>query len=216
MGAMEHAAQQELADVRHSRYFPAHSTIVHYGEPVTELYCIAAGRAKAVLPYPDDRRGALLLCLYKAGDVIGLRDLFGERRHTVTVIALEEVHVCAFPAELVERHARQNPHFGVQLIQLLAHEIEAIEQQLWLFQRRSVRDRLAHLLLLLQRTYGSDEQGFIQFPTTPASLAELLQVSVPAVRRALDALARRPVVRLSADRIGILDTEALSRLLRHG
>ncbi|MCS6966300.1 MAG: Crp/Fnr family transcriptional regulator [Candidatus Kapabacteria bacterium] len=216
LGELGGEAQHALARERRIEIFPARATIVRFGEPVTTLYCISRGTAKAVLPYHEGKQQIeVLIGLHKPGDILGLRDLFGERRHTVTVTSMEELQACALPAEIVERLARQHSQFWVRVAQLLAREIEAVEEQLLLFQRRSIRERVVHLLLLLLRTYGADEHGYIRFPVTPASLAELLRTSVSAVRRTLGTLERRRLIRSISDRVGISDAKALAHLLQH-
>lgn len=202
-----------LARDRQVVTFPPRTVIVRVGEPVSELYCISSGTAKAVLPFGDSG-DELLVALHKPGDLLGLRDLFGERRHRVSVVALEEVRACRFPAALVERSAQEYPPFWVRVVQLLAGEIEALEEQFVLFHRRSVRERLIHFLLLLLRTYGADEEGYLRFPATASSIAELLRTSTSAVRRTLALLERRNVLHSTAERIQILEPEALARLLR--
>ncbi|GBD06336.1 Transcriptional activatory protein AadR [bacterium HR21] len=214
LGQLGEEAQQTLARARQTVLFAPGTPIVRAGEPVTQLYCIASGTAKAVLSVGDDGE-ELLVALHKPGDLLGLRDLFGERRHSVSVIALEELRACLFPAELVERFAREHLSFWVRVVQLLAREIEAIEEQFLLFQRRSVRERVIHFLLLLFRTYGADEEGSLRFPATPSSIAELLRTSISAVRRTLSVLERRNLIRCADNRIRLLDPEALSQLLRN-
>lgn len=214
LGELGSEVQYVLAQERRVAFFPPRSTIVCQGEPVSSLYCISRGTAKAVLPYSERSAAAdLLISLLKPGDIIGLRDLFGKRCHTVSVIALEEVQACVLPAPLIEQYARHYPQFWVRVAQVLAREIESIEEQFLLFQRRSVRERVLHLLLLLLRTYGTDEQGYIRFSITPSIIAELLQSSVSAIRRILLSLERRHLIRSEPNRIRILDADTLRHLL---
>ncbi len=213
LGELGEEDQRKLARHRYIVTFPAQSVIVRRGEPVTQLYCISSGTAKAVLPVEDNTD--VLITLHKPGDVLGLRDLFGERRHSVSVVALEELRACVLPAELIERSARENAHFWSRVAQLLAREIEAIEEQFLLLHHRSVRERVVHLLLLLLRTYGADDEGYLRFPASSSSLAELLHTSPSAVRRTLSALERRHLVRCTATRIQIPSPDALCELLRH-
>jgi CRP-like cAMP-binding protein len=210
-------AQYALARARRTEIFPAQTPILQEGTPVTVLYCIERGTAKAVVRRRvGTRESEVLLCLYKPGDILGLRDLFGQRRHSVTVIALEEVHACTFPAELVEAYARQYPQFWMRVAQLLAREIETVEEQLLLLQRRSTRERIIHFLLLLLRTYGQDEHGYIRFPITPARIAELLQTSVRAVQRTLQWLERSQLIHSAPTHIQVLNADALTALLHYG
>ncbi len=209
-------AQHAIARERRIEVFPPKTAIVRYGEPVTYLYCISRGTAKAVLPYSEHSQPAeLLIALHKPGDVIGLRDLFGERHHTVSVITLEEIQACALPAELVEYYARQYSQFWIRVAQLLAREIESVEEQFLLFQRRSIHERVIHLLLLLLRTYGTDEQDYLRFPISPASIAELLRSSTSAIRRVLASLERQHLIRREAHRVKILNADTLRHLLQH-
>ncbi len=213
---LDSEAQQALAQERRVELFPPRTTIVRYGEPVNSLYCISRGTAKAVLPYSGRSESAeLLIALLKAGNIIGLRDLFGERRHTVNVVALEEIQACVLPAALIERYARQYPQFWIQVAQLLVREIEALEEQLLLLHRRSIRERVLHLLLLLSRTYGTDEHGYIRFPVNPNTIADLLQSSVSAVRRILLSLERRHLISINGNRMRILDADTLRHLLQN-
>ncbi|MEN3027106.1 MAG: Crp/Fnr family transcriptional regulator [Chlorobiota bacterium] len=202
-------------DTQRTKSFPPSATIVRHGEPVAELYYINRGTAKEILlRSKGTRRSELLVSLLKPGDIIGLRDLFGAGHHTVTVIAIEEVQAYPLPIEAVQRSVQQHPQLWMQVAQALAHQIELVEEQLLLAQRRrSAPDRILRLLILLLRIYGIDEQGFLLFPATPYTIAELLQLSPSTVQRVLNSLTRQQLLELRAGKIRVPDSSSLQRLL---
>ena len=204
-------AQRAIAQERRVKHFPHGAVLAAIGEPITELLCLSSGAAKAVLPERSSQQ--LLVGLFKPGDVIGLRDLFGERRHTVNVIALEEVTACSIPAELVLEHAHASPNFWLRLVQLLTQQLEHVEGQFFVLQSRSLRERLLALLRVLLQTYGLDEQQRLRCRLPLSELATLLRSSVPAVRRALSALQGAQLLRLQGDYLVVANPQALERLL---
>ncbi len=203
-------AQRKIAQERREKRFPQGAVLATIGEPITELLCLSSGAAKAVLPERSSRQ-QLLVGLFKPGDVIGLRDLFGERRHTVNVIALEEITACSIPAKLVLEYAHTSPNFWFRLVQLLTQQLEHVESQIFVLQSRALRERLLALLRVLLQTYGLDEQQRLRCRLPLSELATLLCSSVPAVRRVLNTLQRAQLLRMQGEYLIIVDRQALER-----
>jgi CRP/FNR family transcriptional regulator, cyclic AMP receptor protein len=95
---------------------PAHATIFHEGEKGDVMYAIKRGQVA-------------ILVEGKAVDTLGVEEVFGEmallehKTRAATVVTLEETELVEINEPQFYILVRQNPHFALQLMQLLSERL---------------------------------------------------------------------------------------------
>ncbi|HKA55773.1 MAG TPA: cyclic nucleotide-binding domain-containing protein [Candidatus Binatia bacterium] len=107
-GLFRHASQ--------TRVYPPDTTIFREGEEGHGMYAIKRGRVA-------------ILVEGKAVDTLGAEEVFGEmallehKTRTATVVTLEETELVEIDEPQFYILVRQNPHFALQLMQLLSERL---------------------------------------------------------------------------------------------
>ncbi len=127
-------------------HFTAGEALYHAEEPGRALFTVREGSLKLVQYLPDG--GQRIVRLLRQGDTAGLEILLAaEYEHTA--IALQPVHVCRIPREVVERLNRETPAIHRQLMQRWHRAVHEAHDWLTQLSTGSARQRLARLILIL-------------------------------------------------------------------
>lgn len=125
------------------------------GNPPLGLYCISKGKVKLTKVGADGKES--LLRIAGSGQVIGHRSLFSHELYMASATAMEDCEICFISKKSIFNVIKTNPSVSLHLIQTLSKEMgEAEKKSASLFQK-SVRERLAELLLTLKESYGVQE-----------------------------------------------------------
>lgn len=174
------------------------------------LYCIHAGNFKVYQRGPDGKDQILKLC--KPGDVLGYRALLGGGQHVNTVEAIDQAVICFVPRvqfmEVINGHAP----FPMRMMQLLSTDLKDAERRLTYWTQRPVRERLAETLLLLQESYGQNEEGHINITLRREDLANVIGTATETLIRALNDLKREELIHVERKKIAVLDERRLLHL----
>jgi CRP/FNR family cyclic AMP-dependent transcriptional regulator len=113
----------------HTKVYPPDTPIFRAGEEGHVMYAIKRGHVAIVVAG-------------KAVDTLGEEEVFGEmallehKTRTATVVSLEETELVEIDAAQFYILVRQNPHFALQLMQLLAERVRRADA---LYQEPSVK-----------------------------------------------------------------------------
>lgn len=179
------------------------------GEPCPYLFLVQNGWLARYKSLRDGRRQIVNFIL--PGDVCDFGSLvFKKSAQTVTTItpvSLTEIE----PAEAFDLFARL-PRMAIALTWSAAQEASIFSEHLVNIGRRSALERLAHIILELQRRLSAvglaTEAGF-EFPLTQAMLADALGLTSVHVSRTMRRLREAGAVRLAGQTLSILDIHRL-------
>ena len=113
----------------HTRVYPSDTTIFRAGEEGHVMYAIKRGQVA-------------ILVEGQAVDTLGAEEVFGEmallehKTRTATVVTLEETELVEIDEPQFYILVRQNPHFALQLMQLLSERLRRAHA---LYQERTVK-----------------------------------------------------------------------------
>ena len=113
----------------HTRVYPPDTMIFRAGEEGHVMYAIKPGQVA-------------ILVDGQAVDTLGAEEVFGEmallehKTRTATVVTLEETELVEIDAPQFYILVRQNPHFALQLMQLLSERLRRAHA---LYQERTVK-----------------------------------------------------------------------------
>lgn len=118
------------------------------------IFCISKGNIKLTKTNPEGRES--IIRLVSAGDVLGHRSLFTNKQFEATATAIEDTTVCFLDKKFILKVIQENPDVSMHLIEKLSRDMGAAEKKLSSVHQKSVRERLAELLLLLKESHGEE------------------------------------------------------------
>lgn len=183
--------------------------IMAEGQPCPYVFLIQDGWLVRYKSLQDGRRQIVNFIL--PGDICDFGSLLFKKSAqtvtTITPVSLTEIE----PSEAFDLFARL-PRMAVALTWSAAQEASIFSEHLVNIGRRSALERLAHIILELQRRLSAvglaTESGF-DFPLTQAMLADALGLTSVHVSRTMRRLRESGAVRLAGQTLNILDIHRL-------
>ncbi len=179
------------------------------GNPPIGLYCINSGKIKVSRMGPDGKESIIRLA--GPGDVLGHRSLFGHENYAATATTIEETTICFIDKSYIFNAIKKEPSIAFQLMQKLSHEMGSAESRNASMAQKSVKERLAELLLTLKTSYGvSDgEKTRLEIRLTREEMASMIGTTVETTIRFMSELKDEGMIEQSGKVIYIIDEKSL-------
>lgn len=190
--------------------FKKKETIFYEGEYVKGLYCVHQGNVKL---YKILNNGNIqILRLAKSSDLIGYRALFGNGQYIASAETLSDATICFIPKEKIFELISNNLNFTLKLMSKIAADISEVEEKAINFIQKTSQERLAEALLLLEKTFGNDNNGYINIHLTRIELAGITGMAIETITRILRIWESDKIVILNKKLIKILNSNSLLEL----
>lgn len=174
------------------------------GDPAIGIYCIHSGKIKLTKSGQDGNE--VIIKIYHHGDVLGYRSFLSKEPCAATAEALEDSEMGFIDGYLFEKFIKEDPNLAFKMLTRLSSELATAHNRIRDLSNTTVRQRLAELLLLLQKTYGIREKGevYLDIKLTRADMAAMINSTPESVIRTLSDFQKEDVLRI--DRKGIVLT----------
>ena len=187
--------------------------ILYYeGTKPLGIFCVNAGVIKVYKTASNGKEQILYLA--KAGDFLGYSALLGEENYTSSAMIIEDAKICFIPREAFLGSLMKNAEFFKRITKQICHELGVMEEKLTDASQKSIRERLALLLLQLANTYGVDGGGYqrINLLLTREELAGMVGTATESVIRLLSEFKKDGLIELEGKKILLKDKKGLARL----
>ncbi|MEB2778578.1 Crp/Fnr family transcriptional regulator [Algoriphagus sp. D3-2-R+10] len=176
------------------------------------VFCVNEGVIKIFKTASNGKEQ--IMHLAKKGDLLGYSALLGEENYTNSAMVIEDAKICFIPKETFLKALVSNGPFFRRLTKALSHEIGVMEEKLVDASQKSIRERLAYLLLQLANSYGLDGAGNqqIDLVLSREEVASLIGTATESVIRLLSEFKKDKLIELKGKKIVILDKEGLVKL----
>jgi len=177
------------------------------------LYCITGGKVKLTQTGVDGKEQIVQLAC--AGDVIGYRAVLCHEKYSGSAIALEQTTACLIPIELFFSYIRDNHKIVNQVIRLFSRELKEAERKLIDITQRTVKERVAHTLLLLKESHGFEIDGCtLRIDMKREELASIAGTTRETATRILKEMKQKGILDLIGKKIKIIRHKELMRTAR--
>lgn len=119
------------------------------------VYIVVKGKVKIYQTNEEGKES--IVYLYSKGDYFGYRPLLGDDPLPVSAAAVDEVAVMFIPANVFMQVLEKSHRLSKRLLLNLSKEFSVWVHKLTTFSSRSVKERVAISLLILNMTYQSDK-----------------------------------------------------------
>lgn len=200
--------EDELAKLESTKYyrsFEAGQTIVWAGDRMEFVASLVSGTATIEHLTDDGRKQTLGVLL--ASDFIGRP---GRDTAIYDVTAVTDVTLCCFRRTQFEELVRNTPHIAQRMLEMALDELDAARDWMFLLGRKTAREKIASLLLLiLRRTEApgitpATDSRVIELPLTREAMSDYLGLTLETVSRQFSKLKADGVIRLDGKRKVIL------------
>lgn len=191
--------------------FKRGDVIYSEGNRINGTYIVAQGVIKIFKTGVDGKEQIIRFA--KVGELIGFRSVISEELACSTTEALTEVVLSFLPGDHLTTLIKSNPEFAMTLMKLTCRELGESNKYITDIAQKSVRERLAEVLLLLMDTFDLDADGYLQITLTREEIASLVGTATESVIRLLSEFKHDGMIELAGKRIKLVD---IAKLLKTG
>jgi CRP-like cAMP-binding protein len=192
------------------RQFKRGELLYSEGSRISGFYCIHSGIIKVFKTGFDGKEQIIRFA--KPGDIIAYRSVLSNEVACTSARVIEDCQVCFIPAEILISLVKSNSTFAHELLKLACHELGEANSFITDIAQKTVRERLAEILLLLVEDFGLDEQNFLQISLTREELANIVGTATESVIRLLSEFKTDRLVELNERKIKILNKKGLEKI----
>ena len=184
-------------------------TIFFQGNPPFGLYCVNSGKIKISKIGNDGKESILRIAA--PGDILGHRSLFSNENYSATATVIEEATICFIDKKFIFQAIKDEPSVALNIIQKLSHEMGTAEARGASMSQKNVRERLAELLLVLKKSYGSQDgkRTRLDIKLSREEIASMVGTANETIIRFISEFKDLGIIEQEGKTIYILDEEKL-------
>ncbi len=206
----------QLADLSQNKVTNTYrkgQTIFSQGNPSFGFYCVNKGKIKLFQLGKDGRESIIRIA--GEGDILGHRSLFSNQEFHATAVAIEDSDVCFIGKKYVMDVITKNQSVNMKLIEKLSLEMGLAEKRSSSMFQKSVKERLAGVLLWLREAFGVDDpDGRIRLNIilTREEIAGMIGTTNETVIRFISELKSERIIAQEGRTILIVDVNKLREI----
>ena len=179
-------------------------TIVYReGSRLTGFFCVTKGIVKIFKTGIDGKEQIIRFA--KRGEIIAYRSLLSQELACTTAKVIEEAVLCHVPYQTLLFLIQSNWQFSHHMLQIVCRELREANDFITDIAQKSVRERLAEVLLLLRENFDLDHQNTLQISLTREELANMVGTATESVIRLLSEFRQDNLIELQGRKIKFLN-----------
>lgn len=208
-------SEQQVCTISDHKNLISHrkGQILYYeGTKPLGIFCINAGVVKVYKTASNGKEQ--IVHLAQKGDFLGYAALLGEENYTNSAMIVEDAKICFIPKEAFLNTLLSNTQFFKRVTKQLSHELGIMEGKLTDATQKSIRERLAFVLLHLANSYGVEggDSKRIDLVLSREEIASIVGTATESIIRLLSEFKKDKLIELEGKKIIIKDPRGLARL----
>ena len=191
-------------------FFNKGEALFEEGSNVDGIYFIENGTAK--LYKLGFNRKEQILRVIKEGDIIGYRALLIDEAYQATAEAMSDLQAIFIPSDVFLHLLEVDSQLSYTMLQKISFELGESSNTVTFLAQKTVRERLAEVLLLLEQKLGTDPEGFIKISLTREEIANLIGTATESAIRLISEFKQDDYIAVEGRNIKILNHEKLKKL----
>ncbi|MCG2794198.1 MAG: Crp/Fnr family transcriptional regulator [Weeksellaceae bacterium] len=180
------------------------------GESPKGVYFIEKGTAKLSKSGVYGKDQILRFC--KENDLIGYRSLLCGENFQANAEAMTPMKIQFLPANVFLRLLEVDPKLSYAMLQKIAYELGESANTVTFLAQKTVRERLAEILILLEQKLGTDPEGFIKIALTREEIANLIGTATESAIRLISEFKQDQLISVEGRNFKILNRDKLIKL----
>ena len=188
-------------------FFKRGSVIYSEGDNAKGCYFLYAGVLKVFKTGLEGKEQIIRFA--RAGDLIGFRSVLSQERACTSAKVIEDAIVCFIPGNVLTKLIQENSNFALELMQITCKELGEANNYITDIAQKTVRERLAEVLIHLEDTFGLTEDGMLKISLTREELANMVGTATESVIRLLSEFKMDKLIELNGRKIKIINSKEL-------
>ncbi len=210
---LQHFSKEELAELSHEKKIISYKkgeSIIEEGATPKGIYYLDKGTAKMFkLGFNGKEQ---ILRFTKSGDIIGYRSILSKQPYGASATAMEDTEACFIPEKFFLKVLEFHPKLAFDILRRISEDLGESAQTITFLAQKTVRERLAEVLLLLEKKLGTDKDGFIKISLTREEMANLIGTATESAIRLISEFKTDHLIEVEGRKIKILDHAKLVKL----
>jgi len=192
------------------RHYKRGDILYNEGNRISGFYCINSGIIKVFKTGVDGKEQIIRFA--RKGEIIAYRSVLSNEPACTSAKVIEDCQVCFIPSELLIQFVKTNPAFAFEVVKLTCHELAEANSYITDIAQKTVRERVAEVLLNLVKDFGLDDQKYLRISLTREELANIVGTATESVIRLLSEFKSDKLIELNGRRIKIIDLRGLEKV----
>jgi CRP-like cAMP-binding protein len=184
--------------------------IFEEGEILNGVYCVRDGVCK-LTKLSENGKDQVVKLVVKGG-LLGKRSLVSEQKTNLSAVALNDMEMCFIPKREIMADLSKNPKFTLDVLKEMAHDLKESDVSLVNMAQKSVKTRMAEILLYIEDNFGNDDDGFLSIVLSREDYASIVGTATESAIRILSQFKKNNLISTSGKRIKIEDHSDLKRI----
>lgn len=198
---------KRISDSKVSRKVKKGEQLFQEGERLNGVYCVRDGISK--LSKLSENGKDQIVKIASKGEVLGQRSVIAKEQANLSAMALNDMEVCFIPKSHLTDSLQNNVEFSNALLKQMAHDLKAADDVIVNMAQKSVPQRLAQVLLYLEKNFGADREGFLRTTLSRADIANVVGTATELCIRTLTKFKNQGYISTQGKRIKILKPKDL-------
>ena len=191
-------------------FYKRGNIIYHEGTRTNGFYCINSGVVKVFKTGIDGREQ--IIAFAKKGDIIGFRSILSNELACSSSKVIDDAVLCFVPGETLISLVKTNGNFSMAMMQKTCKELGEANSFITDIAQKTVRERLAEVLLHLKDIFDLDADLVLQISLTREELANIVGSASDSVIRLLSEFKHDKLIDLNGRKIKLLDIKQLEKI----
>ncbi len=185
------------------------TVIFEEGENLNGVYCIKDGACKMTKLSQNGK--SQIVKLVKKGELLGQRAILSDEPANLSAIAVDDMEVCFIPKSDLLGFFSNNHNFSMNVLKNLCGDLKSADDLIVDMAQKTVRERLAHVLLYIEETFGVNEDKSIKLLLTREEIAGMIGTATESCIRLLSEFKKENLIALTGKKITIIAHDNLIR-----
>lgn len=209
---LDKGALSEIDQHKTSNVYKKGQVVFYEGNHPMGLFCLQSGKIKIYKTGVEGKEQIVRFA--KPGDFLGYRALISNELYTASAAAMEDCKIC-----LIDKHVFFNlldgdKGFNWKMMQQLSRELRQAEEFMTDLAQKTVRERVAEVLVLLRTKYGYENESSKTLNTSLSreELASYVGTATETLIRLLSEFKSDGIIDTQGQKISILKPEVLVQI----
>ncbi len=199
-----------LDSVRNCMILKKGKVLYEEGNRITGIYCIKSGVVKIYKTGIEGKEQIIKFA--KGGDIFGYRSVINNEPACTGVTALEDTVLCQIPSADLFRLLRENADFALEMLHIACKELDESNRFITDIAQKSVKERLAEILIHLKNEFGVNNEDMINISLTREELANIIGTATESVIRILTEFKNEGIIEIHGRKIKIKNESKLKKI----
>jgi len=206
-------SKDDLKNISHHKDsidFKKGDVLFSEGTIINGVYCIKEGVCKLSRLSANGKEQ--IVRFIKGGDMLGYRSVLSEEPVTLTVTALKDMKACYIPKKEIFDAIKANAKFSMDMMKTVCHDLKDANMAITNMAQKSVKERLADLLLFLKETFGLDDDGYLNIILTREEFSSVIGTATESAIRLLSGFKKDGLIDLDGKKVKVINEPELLRI----